>query len=88
MGAKKKGGGTKKKGGGEPEEEDISVKKFFDTYKKKKCPEFGVKVVDAIKQMFDKWEEDPEDVITKLHLWDELGWAGTRAIMDSLKAVG
>jgi len=37
--------------------------------------------------MYLAWEEENENVITKFHLWDELGWAGTRAIMDSLKAV-
>lgn len=86
MGAKKKGGG-KKKASAVPDEEDVSVQQFWNTYKKKKTVEFGVKAVDAIQQMFAAWEEDPEKVITKFHLWDELGWAGTRAIMDSLRAV-
>jgi hypothetical protein len=30
---------------------------------------------------------DEGEKITKFHIWEEMGWAGTRALMDSLKAV-
>lgn len=49
--------------------------------------QFGVKALEVISNMFAEWEEDNEKVITKFHIWDELGWQGTRAIMDALKAV-
>lgn len=37
-----------------------------------------------IKELYLLYEEEQEK-ITKLHLWDELGWQGTRAIMDALR---
>ena len=83
MGGKKKaaGKGSKKK----EEEEDVSVDNFYKAYK--------IKVIELeclpskyVKEKYDLYQEE-EDVITKFHLWEELGWAGIRAIMDSLRAV-
>jgi hypothetical protein len=84
MGAKKKAAAKKK--GGKDEEEDISVDQFWKTYKSKKCPELGVEVLKYVKEKFGLYEEEGEK-ITKFHIWEEMGWAGTRALMDSLKAV-
>lgn len=85
MGAKKKAP-AKKKAGGKDDEEDISVDQFWKTYKSKKCPELGVEVLKYVKEKFELYGEEGEK-ITKFHIWEEMGWAGTRALMDSLKAV-
>ncbi len=84
MGAKKKPAGKKKAAAGE--EEDISVDQFWKMYKTKKCPELGVDVLKYVKEKYDLYGEEGEK-ITKFHIWEEMGWAGTRALMDSLKLV-
>lgn len=88
MGAKKKGG---KKGGGKKggkksadDEEDISTEKFWKLYRKK-CTEYETDVCKEIKKLWEAKEENGTD-IQKLHLWDELGWPGVKAITDALKA--
>lgn len=88
MGAKKKGG---KKGGGKKggkksadDEEDISTEKFWKMYRKK-CVEYETDVCKEIKKLWEAKEENGTD-IQKLHLWDELGWPGVKAITDALKA--
>jgi alkyl sulfatase BDS1-like metallo-beta-lactamase superfamily hydrolase len=82
MGGKKKAakGGKKKE-----EEEDLSVEHFYKAYKKK-VTELEVPLSKIVKEKYDQFAED-EEVITKFHLWEELGWAGVRAIMDSLRQV-
>jgi hypothetical protein len=37
-----------------------------------------------VKEKYDLFTEE-EEVITKFHLWEEMGWAGVRALMDSLR---
>jgi hypothetical protein len=81
MGGKKKG---KAKGKGKKEdEEDLSVEHFIKAYRKKvvelQC--------DSSKIIKEKWEEFQEEgePITKFHIWEELGWAGIRAMMDALR---
>jgi hypothetical protein len=83
MGAKKKAGGSAKaKGAGD--EEDMSVENFYKAYKKK-CVEYNCEMSKIIKGQYELFlEEDKE--ITKLHLWEELGWPGVKAIVESLKA--
>ena len=84
MGAKKKGGG-KKKAAAADEVEDVSVHQFFKAYKAK-TKELGVDLQKYIKEKYDLYCEEDEK-IEKFNLWEELGWAGTRAIMDSLRHV-
>ena len=84
-GDKKKGG---KKGGdkkGKDDEEDVSVDQFFKHYKKN-CTSLGVTASPIIKEKYEEYQEEGE-FIKKFHLWDELGWAGIRAIMDALRHV-
>jgi hypothetical protein len=87
MGGKKKGGGGKKKAAAGVPEEDDSVEKFWKFYKKKCGPDqFDVPVSPIIKEKIDLFL-DEQEIPTKFHIWMELGWAGTRAIMDALKEV-
>ena len=86
MGAKAKKGGKKSKGGGKKDEqEDLSVEHFWKAYKKK-VAELECVQSKIIKEKYDLFLEE-EEVITKFHIWEELGWAGVRAIMDSLRQV-
>jgi len=86
MGGKKKGGGGKGKGkGSAPPEEDDSIEKFWKFYKKKSA-EFEVAICPIIKDKFDLFI-DEQEVPTRFHVWTELGWPGTRAIMDALREV-
>ena len=82
MGAKKKAAGKKKAAAAE-DENDVSVEQFWKTYQKT-VKELQVPVQKNIREAWDRYVED-EEKIEKFHIWDELGWAGTRAIMDSLR---
>lgn len=82
MGGKKKAGGGKGKGAAPPEEDD-SVDKFMKFYRRK-CGELEVPLCPIIKDKYELFQEEQE-IPTKFHIWTELGWAGTRAIMDALK---
>ena len=83
--APKKKAPAKKKGKADDEEDD-SVNQLFKIYKTKKCPEYGVDPLKYIKEKYDLFQEEGEK-ITKFHIWEEMGWAGTRALMDSLRQV-
>ena len=85
MGGKKKGGGKSKGKGSAPPEEDDSIDKFWKFYKRK-TNEFEVPVCPIIKEKYELFTEEQEIPI-KFHIWTELGWAGTRAIMDALREV-
>ncbi len=86
MGGKKKGGGGKGKGkGSAPDVEDDSVERFWKFYKKK-VNEYELTVCPRVKDMYENFVEEAE-VPTKFHIWSELGWPGTRAIMDALREV-
>jgi hypothetical protein len=74
-----------KKGGKEGDEEDLSVENFWKNYKKK-CVEYNCDVSKIIKGQFEKFTEEGDE-IKKLHMWEELGWPGVKAIVDSLKMV-
>jgi hypothetical protein len=82
MGGKKKAakGGKKK-----DDEEDLSVEHFMKAYKKKVL-ELEVPLSKIIKEKYDLFQEE-EEVISKFHIWEEMGWAGVRALMDSLRQV-
>lgn len=84
MGGKKKAAGKKSKNSAPPEEDD-SIEKFQKHYKKK-VTEFDVPQCQIIKDKLDLFFEDQE-IPTRFHIWTELGWAGTRAIMDALREV-
>jgi len=77
---------TAKSKGKVEDEEDVSVDQFWKQYKTKKCPEYGVDVLKYIKEKYELYQEEQEK-ITKFHIWEEMGWAGTRALMDSLRMV-
>ena len=83
MGGKKKGGsgGAKKAG----DEEDLSVENFWKAYKKK-CTEYQCEPSKIIKGQMELFNEEGKE-ITKLHMWEELGWVGVKAITEALKAV-
>ena len=81
MGAKKKGGSAKPKAG---DEDDLSVENFWKAYRKK-CLEYNCEVSKIIKGQYELFQEEGKE-ISKLHLWDELGWPGVKAIIESLKA--
>lgn len=81
MGAKKKAPAKKKSKA--DDEEDNSVNDFYKQYKTKQCPEYGVDMLKYIKEKYELFQEEGEK-ITKFHIWEEMGWAGTRALMVSL----
>ena len=87
MGGKKKGGGGKAKGKGaavaEGEDIEVVIDKLFKLYKRK-CNEFDVSICPIIKEKIELFQEE-QVVPDKFHVWTELGWAGTRAIMDTLR---
>jgi len=86
MGAKKKAGKKGKNKAAAAEEEDLSMEKFMNVYGKK-CKELDIVPSKILKEKYEYCIEEGEK-ITKIHLWEELGWVGTRAIMDALKQVG
>ena len=83
-GKKKKAGGGKGKGAAPPEEDD-SVDKFWKIYRKK-VQEFDVPICPIIKDKYELFTEEQE-IPQRFHIWTELGWPGTRAIMDALREV-
>lgn len=86
MGGKKKGGGKAKGKGSAPPEEDDSIDKFYKFYKRK-ATELEIAICPIIKDKYEMFLEDPSDIPEKFHIWTELGWPGTRAIMDALREV-
>lgn len=82
-------GGKKKKHAGKgkkkDDEEDLSVEHFWRAYKKKVL-ELQCESSKILKGKYDEYLEEG-DPLTKFHLWEELGWAGIRAVFDSLKQV-
>lgn len=34
-----------------------------------------------------KFNDEEEGDIDKIHIWDEIGWQGVKALMESLKAI-
>ena len=83
MGAKKKAAPKKGGGKGGADEEDQSVENFIKFYKKR-CVEMGLPVSKQILSGWENYQEEGEK-ITKFHLWEELGWPGIKAIIESLK---
>lgn len=81
MGGKKKGGGKAKKKDGE--EEDVSVDNFVKFYKRK-CNELQCDVSKRIRELYDEYLEEG-DPIKKIHIWEEIGWQGTKAMMEALR---
>lgn len=85
MGGKKKPAGDKKKAKKEGDEEDLSVENFWKIYKKK-CVEYGTDQSKIIKKAYEKFVEEGDE-IKQFHIWEELGWPGVKAIIESLKHV-
>ena len=53
---------------------------------KKKCVEYGTDQSKIIKKSYEKYVEEGDE-IKQFHIWEELGWPGVKAIIDSLKHV-
>lgn len=86
MGGKKKGGDKPKKASAAGEEDERFVELFWSAYRKE-CQKYeNVPPCDQIKKMVEEALEESEN-ITKFHIHKELGWFGTRAIMDALRIV-
>ena len=84
MGAKAKPAAATKIG--DDDGEDLSTEKFMKLYKAN-CKQLGI---DSNKQVTKKYQEEYLDAGThlrKFHIWDTLGWQGTRALMDALRVV-
>jgi hypothetical protein len=84
MGGKKKGGDKPKKAAASNEEDERFVENFWGAYRKEVQKYEDLTVCDQIKSMIDEALEEGEKV-TKFHIHKELGWEGTRAIMDALR---
>jgi hypothetical protein len=65
------------------DEADESTEKLFRLYKKK-CNELGC---STSKPLIAKFNDDEVDDIDKIHIWDEIGWMGVKALMESLKFI-
>ena len=83
MGGKKKAAAKKGKADDEPDE---SVNNFMKIYKKRCTTELMCDVSKVIKEGYAKYQDEDEP-IKKFVFWEELGWVGVRAIMESLKQV-
>ena len=81
MGGKKKAAAKKK----EDDAEDESMPKFMKAYKKK-IVELECEKSKCITTEFNRCDEEGEKM-KKFHIWDELGWVGTKAITDCLTQV-
>jgi hypothetical protein len=73
MGGKKKGGGKKKAAKAAVDEEDRTVINFMRNYRKK-AGELGVDLIRSLKEQYELVEAQEQDVISKFHFWEELGW--------------
>ena len=51
---------------------------------RKKCVELQCDMSKRIKEQYEEYLEEG-DPIKKLHIWEEIGWQGTRAMMEALK---
>ena len=78
-----KGKGAKKPAAKKDEEQDDSTERLFKLYKKK-CNELQCNLSKALLAKFN--DEEAGD-IDKIHIWDEIGWQGVKALMESLKSV-
>jgi hypothetical protein len=85
MGGKKKGGDKPKKTAAGAEDDINYLDIFWSAYRKEVAKYEEVPVCDQIRKMYDEATEEGEQ-ITKLHIHKELGWEGTKAIMDALIA--
>mmetsp|Transcript_7396 Transcript_7396/g.8930 ORF Transcript_7396/g.8930 Transcript_7396/m.8930 type:complete len:228 (+) Transcript_7396:29-712(+) len=73
-----------KKGGAAAggDEEDVTTEVFFKNYRKN-CLSLEIPVNARMKELYEEYVEEGK-VISKIHLWDELGWQGTKAIVEAL----
>lgn len=86
MGGKKKGGDKPKKSAksAAPEDETNYLDVFMSAYRKE-CQKYeDLSMCDQIKKMYEEAQEEGEDKLLKFHIYKELGWEGTRAMMDAL----
>ena len=77
MGAKKKPAAS---GDGE---KDMSTEQFYKLYKSNCQKVYEVPLCKQITEMWGQYQDEETD-FTKFHIWDQIGWQGTRAIMDAL----
>lgn len=72
-----------KKSAKKDEEPDESTEKLFRLYKKK-CSELQC---PPSKGLLAKFMDDEVEDIDKIHIWEEIGWEGVKALMISLKQI-
>ena len=73
------------KKGNKDDDGDLSCEKFYAKYKKE-CAALGIEMSKQVKDKYNEEYMDGGTNITKFNLWDELGWQGAKALMDSLRA--
>ena len=72
--------------GEDGQEEDVSCEKFMYYYRKN-CGILACEVNKKIKQMYEtEWQEEQKP-ISKIHLWEDIGWQGVKAIVDAMLQV-
>lgn len=66
--------------------EDLSCEKFYAKYKKE-CAALGFKPSPQVVEKYNNEYLDNGSNLLKFNLWDEMGWQGVKALMDSMYAV-
>lgn len=66
--------------------EDLSCEKFFAKYKKE-CVSLGFKQAPQVVEKYTTEYLENGSNLMKFNLWDEMGWQGVKALMDSMRAV-
>ena len=78
----KKMGPKKSAAAAQGDEEDVSCDKFYKEYRKN-CVLLECPVNPRMKEMYEEYVEEGKQ-ISKIHLWTELGWQGTKAIIEAM----
>ena len=64
------------------DEEDVSCDKFYKEYRKN-CQLLECQVNPRVREMYEEYVEEGK-LINKMHVWNEIGWQGTKAIVDAM----
>jgi len=83
MGGKKKAAPAKK--GKKEQEPDETTEKLFRLYRKK-CNEISAPISQKLNEKFAECRDEGGD-LNEIHLWEEIGWSGLRALSDALKEI-
>ena len=65
--------------------EDLSIDQFWKNYKKN-LASLDTPMCKAVKEQHERYLEDGEP-IQKFHIWEQIGWQGVQAVMQSLRTV-